>query len=172
MNLVVISDTHGNYPAAIRAVESISPVDLVIHLGDFCDDTLPLQAALPYKIIRVPGNCDIGASIPRELFMRFAGVPFFLCHGDLYGVKSDLSRLRQQAKRIGAEVVLFGHTHTPLVTADEGVLMVNPGAIQKGGPAPSFALVTVEEGTVSARIIYLSGQEPALPLVSCTENAV
>ncbi len=155
MKLVVISDTHGNYPAALRAVEMIAGADVVIHLGDFCEDTLPLQGALSCKIIRVPGNCDVGARLPRELFLRFGGVPFLLCHGDAYGVKSGTTRLGEHAHRIGAEVVLFGHTHTPLIRSIDGRLFVNPGTLQKGTPSPTFALVTLEEGTVSARLIPL-----------------
>ncbi len=155
MKLIVISDTHGNYPAALRAVESIPQVDAVIHLGDFCDDLLPLASALTCKLFRLPGNCDVNSPLPRELFIRFAGVPFLLCHGDAHGVKGGVSRLAEHAHRTGAEVVLFGHTHEPLIQTDKGVLLVNPGALQKGDSSPTFALVTLEEGTVSARIIPL-----------------
>jgi uncharacterized protein len=155
MKLVVISDTHGNYPAALRAVEMIAEADIVIHLGDCCDDALPLQAALSCPVIRVPGNCDFGSRLPRELFIRFDGVPFLLCHGDAYGVKGGLSRLAVHATRIGAEVVLFGHTHKPLVRNHDGRLFVNPGALQKGNLSPTFALVTLEDQTVSARLITL-----------------
>jgi uncharacterized protein len=171
MKLVVISDTHGNYPAALRALESISPADVVIHLGDFCDDALPLQAALECKVIRVPGNCDTTARLPRELFIRFAGVPFLLCHGDAYGVKGGLTRLGAHARRIGAEVVLFGHTHSPLVKSDEGILFVNPGSLQKGENAPTFALVTLAEGTVSAQLIPLPNLQTT-PLLPCPAERV
>ena len=155
MKIVVISDTHGNYPAALRAVEMITEVDVVIHLGDFCDDALPLQAAFLRSVIRVPGNCDFGSRLPRELSIRFGDVPFMLCHGDAYGVKGGLSRLAEHATRIGAAVVLFGHTHAPLVRYHDGMLFVNPGALQKGNPSPTFALVTLEDQTASARIISL-----------------
>lgn len=155
MKIVVLSDSHGNYPAALRAVEMIDGAEVIIHLGDFCDDALPLQAALSRTVIRVPGNCDFGASLPRELFIRFGDVPFLLCHGDAYGVKGGLTRLSNHAKRIGAAVVLFGHTHVPLVRPLDGTLFVNPGAIQKGNLSPTFALVTVENGRASARIILL-----------------
>lgn len=155
MNLVVISDTHGNYPAALRAAESVAAADAVIHLGDFCDDALPLQAALSCSVIRVPGNGDHGSTLPRELLLRFAGVPFLICHGDAYGVKGGLTRLAEQAGRLGAQVVLFGHTHLPLVETREGRLFVNPGSLQKGTSSPTFALVTLAGGTATARLLPL-----------------
>jgi putative phosphoesterase len=155
VNIVVISDTHGNYPEAVRAVEMIDEVDVIIHLGDFCDDVLPLQATLSCTVIRVPGNCDISARIPRELLVHLGNVPFLLCHGDAYGVKGGLSRLVNHANRVGAAIVLFGHTHRPLVQTHDGILFVNPGAILKGNPAPTFALITVKDGTASASIISL-----------------
>jgi len=155
MRLVVISDTHGNYPAALRAVETIPDPDVVIHLGDFCDDVLPVQAALSCTVIRVPGNCDVGARLPRELFLHFAGTPCLICHGDAYGVKGGLSRIAERAVRLGAAVVLFGHTHIPLARTEGGILFVNPGALLKENPAHTFALVTLEEETASARLITL-----------------
>lgn len=155
MKIVVLSDTHGNYPDALRAVEMIEAPDVIVHLGDYCDDALPLQAALSRTVIRVPGNCDFGARIPRELFIRFGNVPFLLCHGDAYGVKGGLTRLMDHATRIGAKVVLFGHTHAPLVSNHNGMLFVNPGSIQKGNQSPTFALVTVEDVSAVACIISL-----------------
>lgn len=155
MKIVVLSDTHGNYPDALRAVEMIETPDVIIHLGDFCDDALPLQVALSRTVIRVSGNCDFGARIPRELLIRFGNIPFLLCHGDAHGVKGGLKRLEDHANRIGAKVVLFGHTHAPLVRNHDGMLFVNPGTIQKSNQSLTFALVTVEDGMAVACIISL-----------------
>ena len=155
VKIVVLSDTHGNYPAALRAVELTEEVDIVIHLGDFCDDALPLQTALSCTVIRVPGNCDPHARLPHELCIRLGDVLFLLCHGDAHGVKGGLSRLAAHASRLGVKVVLFGHTHAPLTWRHDGILFVNPGTLQKGNPSPTFALVTLENGTAAARIISL-----------------
>ena len=160
MNIVVISDTHGNYPAMIRAMEMIQEVDAIIHLGDFCDDLLPLEATLSRPFIRVPGNCDIGVRLPRELLLRFGDIPFLLCHGDAYGVKGGVGRLTDHARRIGAQVVLFGHTHTPLIQVSHGLLLVNPGTLEKESPSPTFALITIQDGAATARITPL----PPIPL--------
>jgi len=155
VKIVVISDTHGNYPEAIRAVELVERVDAIVHLGDFCDDILPVESAVGQPVIRVPGNCDAGSSLPRELCLRMGDVPVLLCHGDVYGVKRGVARLAEHANRIGAKVVLFGHTHSPLVLNQDGLLLVNPGALAKAAASPTFAVVTLQDGRASAEIISL-----------------
>jgi len=155
VKIVVISDTHGNYPEAIRAVELVERVDAIVHLGDFCDDLLAVRTAVGQTVIRVPGNCDIGSSLPREQYLRIDDVPVLLCHGDAYGVKRGVARLAEHAGRIGARVVLFGHTHSPLVLDKDGLLLVNPGTLAKATAVPTFAVVTLEDGMASAEIISL-----------------
>jgi uncharacterized protein len=155
VKIVVISDTHGNYPKAIRAVELVERVDAIVHLGDFCDDVLPVGTAVEQTVIRVPGNCDAGSTLPRELFLRLGDVPVLLCHGDAYGVKRGVACLAEHADRIGARVVLFGHTHSPLVLNQDGLLLVNPGALAKTTAMPTFAVVTLQDGMASAEIISL-----------------
>ena len=44
----------------------------------------------------------------------------FVTHGHAYGVKSGLGRLAERAKTLGADVVLYGHTHIPEQREIEG----------------------------------------------------
>jgi hypothetical protein len=156
VKIVVMSDTHGNYPAAIRALELIPRVDAIVHLGDFCDDAIPVESALERTVIRVAGNCDVGSPLPRELHLRFGDIPVMLCHGDAYGVKRGASHLVEHAVRIGVKIVLFGHTHSPLVLKQNGLLLVNPGALAKTTTTPTFAVVAISNGKAAAEIISLT----------------
>lgn len=157
--ILVLSDTHGNYPAAFRALEAVGKVDHIIHLGDGADDALILERALERPVIIVPGNCD-SSPFPREQTLEFEGVRIFLCHGDRYSVKGGTGRLAERVRFEGATVVLFGHTHKALVERHEGLLMVNPGPLEKKSACPSCALLTLSDGEASAEIIAIPPISP------------
>jgi len=48
---------------------------------------------------------------------------------------------RYRAEEVGANVVLFGHSHVPLCTEERGVLFLNPGSLQlpRGYHQPTYA---------------------------------
>jgi predicted phosphodiesterase len=57
-----------------------------------------------------------------------------------------------------AEVLVYGHTHRPLIAHADGRLVINPGA---AGPRrfdiePSVALLTIDGGSMAARIVPLT----------------
>lgn len=155
MDIVVLSDSHGNYPAVIRSVDMVPEAAAVIHLGDFCDDVLPLEAVFSGTVFRVPGNCDLHSRLPREAVLSLEGVTVLICHGDRYSVKGGLERLEAHAARLGAEVVVYGHTHMPLISSHGGILFVNPGSLEYKQLRPTFAVVTLLQQTATARICVL-----------------
>ncbi|MBQ2607228.1 MAG: metallophosphoesterase family protein, partial [Oscillospiraceae bacterium] len=61
------------------------------------------------------------------------------------GVKSSLSILVREALDRGADVALFGHTHSPFVEHRGGVVLLNPGSIGSG-PRPSYGTLLVGDG--------------------------
>jgi len=145
MKVLIISDTHGNVNRAFRACTRSEPFDVIIHLGDGCGDADILRDALDVPVINVAGNCDPGSSAPREQVWECEGKRILLTHGDAYQVKSGLIRLRQRAEEIGADAVLFGHTHQSLVEHQSGLLLVNPGALANHSLHRSYAVLTVTQ---------------------------
>ena len=51
-----------------------------------------------------------------------------LTHGHGYSVKSSLLPLRRRALELDVQLVLYGHTHLPALSEEEGVLFCNPGS--------------------------------------------
>lgn len=147
MVLLILSDSHGRLDQMIRAVECTQP-DAIFHLGDCWRDGQRLAALYPQlPFYAVPGNCDSTDQPPRELTVTLAGHKVFLCHGDRYGVKWSLTGLAEPAKLTGAELVLFGHTHTPFIDHRYGAMLLNPGSIglpHKPG-AYAYAVAYLEE---------------------------
>lgn len=151
MNILVFSDSHGNLNNMVRAVEAERPETLhaIVHLGDGWRDAEALHQLYPtLPLEQIPGNCDLGRFEDAERLVFFGGCPVLLCHGHTLGVKSSLLRASYEARQRGAQALLFGHTHVPLVDYHDGLWLVNPGSI--GDPRrPSYCILTADGGKLS-----------------------
>ena len=152
MKILVISDTHGNWPLALRAWHLAMQPDAVIHLGDGGSDAEMLSHILGTGIIRVSGNCDNGYTEPRELMLEFEGKRLLLTHGDMYGVKSGLTRLEQRGREVGADILLFGHTHHATIITLSGILLVNPGTLMRTSQQTTFAILEITPTGIKAKL--------------------
>lgn len=151
VKIMVLSDTHGNYPLAIRAIDQAGEVDYIIHLGDDMADARIIETSAEATLVKVPGNCDHGATEPRDLQRTFDGKKFFITHGDRYQVKAGLGRLLRKALAEGVQVVLYGHTHAASIEMIEEILFINPGCFTKEGTG-SYAVISIRSGTITAEI--------------------
>lgn len=157
MRILILSDTHGNFPLAVEACHLAEPFDLLIHLGDGNDDVTLLRKSGIGECINVSGNCDLGSAAPRELVWEGVGKKILLTHGDIYGVKRSLRNLLARSKELGVDITLYGHTHLPLAETIEGILFVNPGALAKTQHDHSCALLEImPDGGTSVTHLLLS----------------
>ena len=154
MRLLVISDSHGNYPHALKAHQLAGPVDHIIHLGDGAEDARLMAQVLEVPVLQVAGNCDPDPRLPQELTLDFGRCRILLIHGNRQMVKSGLRQLVGKGIEVGATVVLYGHTHRSAVQTESGMLLVNPGTLREGFPG-SYAILTVGETEVHAEIFPL-----------------
>lgn len=141
-NALIISDTHGLTEEVVRVSNSF-PSDITFHCGDFCVE----KSLVPFSnMTLVKGNCDFDPSVPDEQIVEWEGIRFFITHGHLYNVNQSLLNLTYRAKELKADVALFGHTHYPLCTENDGLILVNPGSLKepRGYSVPSFVRLYVE----------------------------
>ncbi|HNW05286.1 MAG TPA: metallophosphoesterase family protein, partial [Oscillospiraceae bacterium] len=78
---------------------------------------------------------------------EFAGKTVFYTHGFRFGVKSGLADLKREARSLGADIALYGHTHIPYVAYEDGLYLMNPGSI--GRPRvgkPNYGIVDITDG--------------------------
>ena len=153
MKLLIFSDSHGSLSLMEEAVRREKP-DRIVHLGDYFRDGEALHERFPeIPLTQVAGNCDRFTSflgLPETGMENWCGVKFFLTHGHLQNVKRTLLPLALTAQEQGVNVVLFGHTHSPLCQVDEGVLLFNPGSCGSG--MGTYGCMIVENGQVTCRI--------------------
>ena len=153
MRALVFSDSHGRVQPMLDAVELYRP-DVIFHLGDVVRDGEKVRLAFPQTpFYQVRGNCDWDrADQETEGVARLAGKTVFYLHGHTQYVKSGLTHAVARARALGADLLLYGHTHRPQEDDCGGLLAVNPGAIQDG----LCALLTWTEDTPIHRLpLYL-----------------
>jgi hypothetical protein len=126
MRLGIIADTHGMLRPEVFQV--FAGVDHILHAGDIgsVDLLTELEAIAP--VTAVFGNCDgweVRARVPAVVERRIEGLDFVLLHGDQLGSPTPDGLHAAYPK---AEVIVYGHTHRPLLTTvDLVVTVMNPG---------------------------------------------
>jgi putative phosphoesterase len=148
--LVVLSDSH-NTPEAVRRIFAAEKgCDAVIYLGDGLKDIDRVAPEFSYmRVYSVAGNCDFGAMEPQDGLAAFDGVLVYYTHGHLYGVKYELETLAEAARARGAEIALYGHTHTAHSEKLAGVLLFNPGSCgHTCNGTETYGVLTLDGGKV------------------------
>ncbi len=154
MKILVLSDSHGAVNNMIRIVEKEAPRH-ILHLGDCTRDADILQEEFPHiPLTGVVGNCDFGALDTPEKLIELGGKRIFLLHGHTRGVKMSAQRAIYAALEVNADVLLFGHTHVPLVDRFGELHIMNPGTCGRGGRV-TYGLITIENGRVDCRTAIL-----------------
>ena len=150
MKTLVFSDSHGRISPMRSAILAERPRQ-IIHVGDNEADADVLRQEFPdISVAGVPGNCDLYWGRDRYKLIELAGHRLFLTHGHHYGVKLGLESLICSGSASGADIVLFGHTHTPHAERVNGVLILNPGSVGPG--SRTYAVLTFEGGKVEYEI--------------------
>lgn len=149
---IVLSDTHGNRERVAALLPLMREADYVFFCGDGIYDVLSLDE-IAEKLYAVGGNCDGNGE--REIVLEIERRKVFLTHGHRYGVKQSLDRLSLRAEELGADIVLYGHTHSALAETEGNTLFVNPGTLSYYTAAPSYAYLVVDEKKAVAKIVPL-----------------
>lgn len=141
----IFGDTHGDIDAIHLAIKRMGDVDLYIHLGDYTRDAAQLQRETGKRVIRVKGNCDLYGNAPEERTLRIGGLKFLVTHGHKHKVKYGMEMLRHHADEIGADAVVYGHTHCPQTDFIDGRIFFNPGSLTEPrmGLSPTYGIIRI-----------------------------
>lgn len=160
MRILIISDTHGYEDNLTEVIREVGHPDHLLHLGDIegGEDRIQQIAGCPIDV--VAGNCDFFSQMPKVKFLELCGCKIMMTHGHYYYVTVGTRDLVEEAKTNGCSVVMFGHTHKPMLNEEDPELTVlNPGSLsfpRQEGRRPSYILMEIpEKGKPSYELRYL-----------------
>ena len=153
MIIGLISDTHGLVRPEVFS--ALAGVELILHAGDVGGRPVLDELAVIAPVRAVFGNTDVAGEpgLDDRIEMAVGGRTIHVSHGHELGAPTP-SRL---LARYRADILVYGHTHKPLVERAGPRLVINPGA---AGPRrfnlkPSVARLTIAGADADAEIIWL-----------------
>ncbi len=146
----LISDTHGLIRP--QALDALMGVDLIVHAGDIGTPDVLRRLESIARVIAIKGNNDRDAwarNLRGTTSVKAAAVTLYVIH--------DIKELAFDPATRGFHVVISGHSHSPSITHQNGVLFVNPGS---AGPRRfrlpvAVGQLVIHGSRIEARIIAL-----------------
>lgn len=157
MKIGILADSHDNLPKIERAVRFFNRkrVDLVLHAGDFI---------APFSVARLKNlNCDFcgvfgnndgerrglaqisqGKIQPGPLRITLDRRRIVLVH--------DINSINLSAEDV--QLVIFGHTHKPVISHKDSYLLINPGECS-GWLSNRCSVAIIDLDTLSPTVFYL-----------------
>lgn len=161
MKIGVISDTHIPFNTDVlprEVVEAFKECDLIIHAGDIVETSVLAQLDQIAETKAVSGNMDgpeIKEKLPAKIVFECAGKKIGVVHGSGPGAK--VHQIVETLFDEEPDIIVFGHSHVPMVEKRGKTLLVNPGSPTDTVFAPyrSFGIIEIDGDRVDARIIRL-----------------
>jgi hypothetical protein len=160
---LVLADTHlraeglGAMPDEVW--ELAASADVVLHAGDVVEQAVLDALGERAPTYAVLGNNDHGLAraLPEQLERELGGVRVAMVHD----AGARAGRGRRMARRFpDADVVVFGHSHEPVVERVEGgLLLCNPGSPtqRRRQPVHTVGWLVLADGAVTSAEILEVG---------------
>ncbi|REB08026.1 metallophosphoesterase [Sporosarcina sp. BI001-red] len=151
MKVIITGDTHipgrgSKLPS--RLLNACNDADLIIHTGDWCSPEVFKTLSSLAEVKGVYGNVDgeeMRALVPAQQLINIGGLRMGLVHGH-----GDKKTTEQRAVEAFAEeqvdVIVFGHSHIPVIKYFKGRLLMNPGSPTDKRKLPFYSFITLEIG--------------------------
>ncbi len=176
--LGLIADTHipdraGGLCPDILPIFREAGVRAILHAGDISIPTVLAELETVAPVYAVRGNRDIYRlrQLPMTRLLDFDGVKVGLAHGQgnlwfylheklrVYTIGYSLDFYLGYLHKTfpTAQVIVFGHSHKPIVQQNQGKLIINPGSAccPDVNYPPSIALLHLENGTATGELVWL-----------------
>ncbi|KAJ49178.1 hypothetical protein BD780_003142 [Clostridium tetanomorphum] len=163
MKIGIISDTHiTKHSEDINKIidKYFKEVDMIIHVGDFNSIDVINNIKKKKKFVGVYGNND-SSSVKQYLnekeIISVEGYKIGLFHG--HGDKKNvIDRAYEKFKDNKVDIIIFGHSHQPIIKTKNKILMLNPGSPRRKFKERWYSYMQLELGKkkIEARIILFN----------------
>jgi putative phosphoesterase len=146
--IMIVSDTHKRHGNLAEALYNEGKIDMLIHLGDIEGEEDIITELAGCKVLMVPGNNDYYARYDKEIETKIGKYKVLLTHGHYYYVSLDLQDIKQEGIARGYDIVMFGHTHRPVIQIDDDIILINPGSIsypRQADHRPTYIMMCVND---------------------------
>ncbi|MEJ2051218.1 MAG: metallophosphoesterase family protein [Calditrichota bacterium] len=150
MEVGIISDTHDKLPDDVFTI--FRGVEIILHAGDVGSMEIisRLNQIAPTKAVY--GNTDIytvASVLPSKIKLEIGGLNFLLLH-NIGSIKSFSWKILRGDYLPIPDVVVFGHTHTPVFNKYSNILFINPGSagLPRGEYPASVMKIQVTNGEI------------------------
>lgn len=173
--LVVLGDTHRRAGHGLqgRTLEAVRRADVVAHTGDFTTEAVyDAIDAESDRLHAVVGNNDEPA-LARQLPSRTVFEAEELTVAMVHGHEHSGEALSLLGREVGADLVVFGHSHRPEFEAVGPLALLNPGShaeprwhrpahaeLERGDDAVVGRLVGPDGTLVETFTVGRSGERP------------
>ncbi len=165
----LVSDTHlprfgSALPRELAAGLRAARVERILHLGDMTD---PIAVALFEAI--APFDAVAGNNDPAEIWQRYGrkkiasveGVRIGMVHGDVGRARTTHENAIAAFAAEPVDVVLYGHSHQPVVDQRPGLLVANPGSPtdKRRMPTFSYGVLTVDGNRAEIALHFYTSRD-------------
>ncbi|MEI3612399.1 metallophosphoesterase family protein [Pseudogracilibacillus sp. SO30301A] len=161
MKIIVTSDTHLRGKIRVLPKELLSAceqADLIIHGGDWSENFVYKTLASFADVIGVHGNVDsdeVKKQFPERQLIEVKGFKIGVTHG--HGEKkTSEKRALEVFETDDVDIIIFGHSHIPMMRYVGKVLLLNPGSptYKRKLPYFSFAMLEIKENRLYSQFVF------------------
>ncbi|MFZ3579773.1 metallophosphoesterase family protein [Virgibacillus sp. DJP39] len=164
MKVLVTADTHiptKGKQLPSNFIEACKTADLIIHAGDWKSMEVYRTLSKYAEVKGVYGNVDsdeIKEQFPALQIVEVIGYKIGIVHG--HGERKTTEKRAIEAfDEKEVDVIIFGHSHIPLIRYFKKVLVMNPGSPTDKRKLPYYSYGTIEiDKEIKAELIFYSNK--------------
>lgn len=146
--IMIVSDTHRRHENLKKALKEQGSIDMLIHLGDAEGEEDYIRELAECEVEMIAGNNDYFSTLKQEAVIKIGKYNVLLTHGHYYYVSVGLNFIREEAIGRNMDIVMFGHTHRPVIEIGSEVTLINPGSIsfpRQNDKKPTYIMMEIDD---------------------------
>ena len=159
MKILIVSDTHRKNENYLQVLQLVGKLDMVIQLGDVEGSEYTIREAAGCPVEMIAGNNDFFSDLPSEKTLQIGRYRVMITHGHQYYIGMGNEMLKEEAIANGVDIVMYGHTHRPVIDISDDIIMLNPGSLsypRQDDKKPSYIIMEIgSAGEATFSLQYL-----------------